>query len=72
MEDDEDDFYASNAHDQQYEHGTQQAHERDGRMDTSDIQDEDEEDSDDVWNNPDKCHDLVVLIKRLYRMSNSH
>ena len=51
MEDDEDDFYASNAQDQQYEYGAQQAHERDGKMDLSDNQDEDEEeDSDDVWN----------------------
>ena len=49
MEDEEDDFYTSNAQDQQYEHGAQQAHERDGKMDLSDNQDEDEEeDSDDV------------------------
>jgi hypothetical protein len=66
MEDEEDDFYTSNAQDQQYEYGTQQALERDGKMDMSDNQDEDEEeDSDDVWNNPEKTCDLLVLIQAI-------
>jgi hypothetical protein len=66
MEEEEDDFYTSNAQDQQYEYGTQQALERDGKMDMSDNQDEDEEeDSDDVWNNPEKTCDLLVLIQAI-------